>query len=123
MRYFLAIVLMLIIPLQSTWAVAEGLYGHFGNDASAARFHSHANDHDTHVVELVGHDNSVAGDTGNGHNDDGHHVSHSHPIFSSLVIEPNLKLGEASPGDPPTRLPASFTSHIPPLFDRPPSAR
>ena len=122
MHRLIAILLMLIVPLQFAWSATESLHGHLGDENSVAGFHFHDNNHDHHDDELVDHDSLAVDDTANGHNDDGRHDGHYHPIFSLLLIEPDLKLGEVSPDGPPVRPPASFTSHIPLLFDWPPSA-
>lgn len=123
MRRLLAVFLMLLVPLQFAWSAAQSLHGHIGEDVSVLGFHTHDHDHDHRDGELAAHDGLVDGDMDNGHNDDGQHGGHYHPVFSSLVIEIDLKLGEIAPDGPPVRPPTSFTSHIPPLFDWPPSAR
>lgn len=115
---------MLIVPLQFAWSAMESMHGHLGNDGSAAGFHFHDDDHDHHHdADVDDHADGEAGAPPQAHNDDGHHDGHSHPVFSMLVFEPSLKLGEALPHGPPMRPPSSFTSHIPLLFDWPPSAR
>jgi len=53
----------------------------------------------------------------------GHHDGHCHPAFSMILIEPQPALADLSRGGAPASPPASFTSHTPPLFDWPPSAR
>jgi len=113
---------MLIVPLQFAWSATESLHGHLGNEGSVSGFHSHDEDHDHHDAGTVDRDSLAAGDTPDGHNDDGHHDGHCHNFFSMLVIEPDLKLSKAPPNGRLIRPPASFTSHIPLLFDWPPSA-
>lgn len=122
MRRLIATLLLLIVPLQFAWSATENLHGHLDNKGPVLGFHSHDDDHHHHDDGAVDHDSFAASDTNDGHNDDGHHDGHYHPIFSTLLIESHLKLSEASPNGPPVRPPASFTSHIPPLFDWPPSA-
>ncbi|MDO8350657.1 MAG: hypothetical protein Q7S94_05850 [Gallionella sp.] len=122
MRRLIAILLLFIVPLQFAWSATESLHGHLGNEGSVSGFHFHDDDHDHHDADTVDRDILVAGDTPDGHNDDGHHDGHYHPVFNMLVIEPHLKLSKASPNGWLIRMPASFTSHIPLLFDWPPSA-
>ena len=122
MRRLLAILLLLLVPLQIVWSATESLHGHLGNEGSVSGLHFHDDDHGhDHDADLGDHDDSDIGVLQQGHNDDGHHDGHYHPAFSMLVFEPQLNLGAALPHGPPTRPPSSFTSHIPPLFDWPPS--
>jgi hypothetical protein len=123
MRRLIAILLMLIVPLQFAWSAAESLHGHLDNDASLIGFHFHDDDHDHHHDgDLANHDVFAANGLHDGHADDGHHDGHYHPVFSMLVFESALRLGDALPDGPSARLSVSFTSHIPLLFDWPPSA-
>lgn len=123
MRRLLAILLMLIVPLHFAWAAMESMHGHLGNDRSAAGFHVHYDDHH-HDADLDDHTDGTDGDgvSQQSHNDDGHHDGHYHPVFSMLLFESPLNLGEKLPHGPPLRPPSSFTSHIPLLFDWPPAA-
>ena len=122
MRRLLAILLLLLVPLQIAWSATESLHGHLGNEGSASEFHFHDDDHGhDHDADPGDRDDFDTGVLQQGHNDDGHHDGHYHPVFSMLVFESQLNLGEALPHGPPTRPPSSFTSHIPPLFDWPPS--
>ena len=114
----LALLLMLLVPLQVAWSSVAGLHGHLESKASEQGFHHHDDDH-AHNAEPADHDGLVAGDT---HGNDGHHDGHCHPVFSMLVIEPDLKLSTAAPDGPPVRRLFTFTSYTPLLFDRPPSA-
>lgn len=123
MRRFLAILLMMFVPLQLAWSAAGSLHGHLNDEVPVSGFHYHDDGHvHHHGAESDHHDGFSGGDTHNNHNDDGHHDGHYHPVFSMLVIEPDLRLGAATPNGPPVRVPIVFTSYIPPLFDRPPSA-
>ncbi|MBU1665450.1 MAG: hypothetical protein KKG92_08620 [Gammaproteobacteria bacterium] len=119
MRRFIALILMLIVPLQFAWSAAAGVHGHLGENVAALGAHAH--DHDNHDGEHADHD--VADDTDKGHNEDGHHGSHYHPVFSSILMETGLSLGISAPDGPPPHPLAAFLSHTPPLFDRPPLAR
>jgi len=106
---------MLLIPLQITWSSAEGIHGHLDGKASEQGFHHHDADSADHHAPVAGgiHDN---------HDSGGHHDGHCHHVFSMLVIEADLKLGETSLNGPPVRRLIAFTSYIPLLFDRPPLA-
>lgn len=122
MRRLIAILLLLLVPLQIAWSATESLHGHLGNEASASGLHFHDDDHGHgHDADLGDHDDGDTGVLQQGHNDDGHHDGHYHPVFNMLVFEAQLNLGEALPHGPPTRRQSSFTSHIPLLFDWPPS--
>jgi hypothetical protein len=57
------------------------------------------------------------------HNEDDHHLSHCHPVFTFIHTESNLALGTLRPEGPQSLLNASFISHTPPLFERPPLVR
>ena len=46
MHRILAILLMLLVPLQFAWAAAESVDGHWGEDVVALGFHVHDTDHD-----------------------------------------------------------------------------
>lgn len=117
MRRFIALILMLIVPLQFAWSVAAGLPGHVGKDVAALGLHAH--DHDYHDA---GHDAYLAGDTNNGHNDDGHHGGHCHHVLSIILPGSGLMPGMAQADGPIPRPPASFFSRTPALLDRPPLA-
>ncbi|PKO38868.1 MAG: hypothetical protein CVU33_07235 [Betaproteobacteria bacterium HGW-Betaproteobacteria-6] len=116
----LAILLMLIVPFQFAWSAVESMDGHLDHEGSASVFHYHDDDHH-HDGDVDHHDEMAGGLAEQGHNDDGHHDGHFHPVLNIIVFEPQLNLGKALPHDPPMRPPSSFTSHIPSLFDWPPS--
>lgn len=122
MRRFIAIIVMLVIPLQSAWSAVSGLYGHLDDNVAVAGFHSHAHEH-----EDAGHSSHTASvsacDTGSKHTEDGHHDGHCHHAFSPLLMETGLNLGVISSGGPILQPHAAFFSHTPPLFDRPPLMR
>lgn len=122
MRRFIALIIMLVIPLQSAWSAASGLDGHLGDDVAVAGFHTH--DHDHHDSGHSDHNVFVAiGDMDNSHNEDGHHDGHCHHTFSPMLMESCLNLVVASSGGPVPNPHAAFFSHTPPLLDRPPLAR
>jgi hypothetical protein len=118
MRRFIALIIMLIIPLQSAWSATAGLNGHLGNDATVVGTHAHS--HDYHNADL---DLAVSGSVDNDHNKDGHHGSHCHHVLSFLLHQPSLIPGLALSAGPILHPHAAFFSHTPPLFDRPPLAR
>lgn len=124
MRRLFAILLMLFVPIQFAWSAVQSVHGHLGHDELAAGFHYHDDHHHEHHHDADGddHDDAEAGSPPQAHNDDGHHDGHFHHVFSLIVVEPQPDLTEALPHAPPTRPPASFTSHIPSPFDRPPLA-
>ncbi len=120
MRRFVALILMFIVPLQFAWATAAGLHGHLGEDVSAIGLHVHGHDH--HDAGHTDHDASTADDTDNGHNDDGHHVSHCHHVFSPILMGQVIGLVVGPSDRLPMSLSVRFYSHTPPLIDRPPLA-
>ncbi len=118
MRRFIALIIMLIVPLQFAWAAAAGLHGHAGKDVATSGFHTH--DHDHHECAHPDHDST--GDTDHqDHNEDEHH-GHCHPVFTSILMESGVTLDIALSGGPILHQPAAFLSRTPPLLDRPPLA-
>ena len=123
MRRFIAILLMLLVPIQFAWSAVESVHGHLGHEDLASGFHYHDDNHEHHHdADGDDHDDSDVGVPLLVHNDDGHHDGHFHHVFSMLVFEPQQALTEALPHASPKRPPSSFTSHIPTLFDWPPLA-
>lgn len=118
MRRLLAILLLMIVPLQFAWSAVQGVHGHLGGNVAVAGFHAHDGDHAHQDA-----DPAATGGEHCSHNDDGHHDGHCHPAFSMILIEPQPALADLSRGGAPASPPAFFTSHTPPLFDWPPSAR
>ncbi|MCA1926179.1 MAG: hypothetical protein LDL16_07890 [Thiobacillus sp.] len=118
MRRFIALIIMLVVPLQFAWAATAGLHGHLEKDAASSGFHIHP-DHQQNADP--GH-NATGGTNNQDHNEDGHH-GHYHPVFSFILIESAVVLDMALPGGPILCPPAAFVSHTPPLLDRPPPAR
>ena len=120
MRRLIALIIMLVVPLQFAWATTAGLYGHL--DKAAAVTHVH--EHDYHQgASHASHNLAQFGNTGDAeHNTDGHHGSHCHHVFSFI-----LPLGDSLPSPqlssgPIQHAPAAFFSRIPPPLDRPPLA-
>jgi len=118
MRRFIALIIMLIVPLQFAWSAAAGLHGYTGD--GQARLGVHTHDHDHHAHGHPGH--GASGDTDKDHNQDGHH-DHYHPVFLAILAEPGLTLGSTLPGGPILHPPVVYLSRTPPLLDRPPLAR
>lgn len=121
MRRFLAILLMFLMPLQVTWAAAAALHGHFDDDGTVSLFHYH-DDHDHHGDAHHDDGSDATGLTGAEHHDVEHHEGHFHPVFTMFIVEPNVNLGLPLPDAHPPWPAQSFSSHIPPVFDRPPLA-
>lgn len=123
MRRLLALLLIVLVPLQFAWSAAHAMHGHGADDVAALGLHSHDSDHG-HDIDTHDDDHDDLASTGStGDSPDGGNPGHYHPVFSPLVIEPIVDLPRFEPDGPPAWLPATFTSHIPPLFDRPPLAR
>jgi hypothetical protein len=119
MRRLIALILLLIVPLQFSWSAAMGVHGHSGGDVVGAHIH----DHDYHDGGHSDHDLALAGDTDAGHNNDGHHVSHCHHVFSVIFMASLPTHGQHVSGAAPAHPAARFTSHTPILQDPPPPAR
>lgn len=115
MRRLVAVLIMLIVPLQSAWSAVSSLHVPLGNSVATGVMHTHEHVHPVHGS----HDISPA-DIPDGHGEDGHHNSHCHPVFNSILTESSLILGVAPNDGPILQAPTSFFSHTPPLFDRPP---
>src|SRR3989339_2096836 len=98
MRCLIALILLLIVPLQFSWAAAMGVHGHLGGDTRAVGVHAH--DHDFHASTESDHVHAMPGDSDVGHNDDGPHVSHCHHVFSVVFDTSGLTLGQSQPASP-----------------------
>lgn len=120
MRRYLAILLMLLLPLQVTWAAVASMHGHLDADESVALFHHHDDDHDhaAHHDE----DETVADVASADHHDDDHRDGHFHPAFTMFVVEPVVSIASPLPDVHSPGPGLSFTSHIPLPSDRPPLA-
>jgi hypothetical protein len=121
MRRFIILIIMLIVPLQFAWSAVAGLHGHVGEDVAALGFHTHDDHHDHH--DQTHPDHMAGGNTDKDHSEDGHHGSHYHPVFTSILMASGLRLDFAARSGPIAQSPAAFLSHTPPLLDRPPLAR
>jgi hypothetical protein len=121
MRRLIALILLLIVPLQFSWSAAMGVHGHRGCESHAVGMQ--VDDHDFHDAGHSDHDFALTGDTDTGHNGDGHHVSHCHHVFSVIFMASGLMPGQSQPGAAPAHPAARFTSHTPLLPDPPPPAR
>lgn len=121
MRRVLALLLMLIVPIQLALALEQGVHDHDRKDLVQWGYHAHLQDsHHDHEHASGAAFNGIDHD-GTNHQDDGHHGNHYHPVFSSLIADPGPSLVDTSPSGLAARPPASFISHIPPLFERPPA--
>jgi hypothetical protein len=121
MRRLIALILLLIVPLQFSWSAAMGVHGHRGSDSHAVGMQ--ADDHDLHASTDSDHTHTLAADTDVGHNDDGHHVSHCHHVFTAAFMVSGLTLGQSQPDAAPAHPAARFTSHTPLPQNPPPPAR
>jgi len=121
MRRLIALLLMLVLPLQSAWSAAAGVHGHLHGDAGASGVH--AQDCDYHDVGHADRDLSATADQDNGaRNDDGHHGNHCHHVLSAILIGAEPALAPAPSDDAVGHPPPRFHSHIPLPLDRPPPA-
>jgi hypothetical protein len=117
MRRALLIFLMMLVPFQAAWSAGHALHGHL--DATTAHNHSHDSDHEQEHgggVDFMADASAI-------HDDDGHHGSHVHAAYTFMVADAGIGLTNPRTGQPPPAPPASFTSHIPPLYDPPPVVR
>ncbi|KAB2311459.1 hypothetical protein F8A87_06520 [Betaproteobacteria bacterium SCN2] len=120
MRRLIALIIMLIVPLQSAWSVALGFHGHA--DVNAVGVHVH--DHDHHNTGHSAQDSTDASNSdGQQYSADGHHGNHCHHVFSFILHQPDTLTGLELNSEPVLHIPAAFLSRIPPLLDRPPLAR
>lgn len=120
MRRAILTFLMVIMPLQTAWSMVAGVYGHGEDMAISSGLHAHGHHHD---ADHPDHDLAAAVGDESGHNEDGHHLSHCHHVFTYLQQESSFALGTLRPAGPPSLLSATFISHTPPLFERPPSSQ
>ncbi len=112
MRRLLTLLLMCLVPLQYTWAVA-GLHAHAGEPADGESLPG------THLVAAtVGHDSgdSVAPvDAG-----EEPHCHFCHHLPSLLLLDSGPAAGIPPSGRPAAGRAAHHASYIPPVRDRPP---
>jgi hypothetical protein len=124
MRRLMMILLILLVPLQSAWSTGHALYGHSDDKVASTGPYVHAHDHDHDDDHRDRASAATPMDTdAPGHGDNKHHGCHFHPVFTVIPTDRSVPLSDDSPALPPSSRPASFTSHSPPLFDRPPSVR
>jgi hypothetical protein len=122
MRRLIALILLLIVPLQFSWAAAMGVHGHRGGDTRMLSACMPMTTIFTPArTRTMTH--TLAADTDVGHNDDGHHVSHCHHVFTAAFMDSGLTLGQSQPDAAPAHPAARFTSHTPLLQNPPPPAR
>lgn len=126
MNRFFAILLLVVVPTQYVWSMAQSVHGHLDGDASMMVLHTHGDDHqsvDHHDGDgLADSQSGAVLDAGDSTTGQGDHESHYHPIFSTLVFELVLEPTQVAPAGPPSWWSEAFKSHIPSQFDRPPSA-
>ena len=120
MYRLVALILMLIVPLQYAWSAASVLHGHLAG--APVSMSTHAHDHDFYAMGHVDHDLSVLGDQDGYHADD-HHGSHCHHVLSLALLEVGPLFAHEVSGCAPGSLNLTFHSRTPPPLDRPPSAR
>lgn len=126
MRRWITLLVMLVVPLQFTWALAAGVFDHLGDTAHHAA-HSHTHEpHPGHAyaVPLSGDTQPGSAEAVPGKPADCMHASaHCHPLFLSLPSVSNtLGLPRGAPA-PAVHPPARVLSRVPPLPDRPPLVR
>lgn len=125
MRSFIALLLTILLPTQTTWAVVQGL-PHMDASVSDLAVHEHSGPvvGDAMPGDSDGHD--VGGmDTYSSPDDTGSstssHSAHYHPVLSFVGLEPHScsilvashrRLASGS---------SFFRSRIPPPLDRPPA--
>lgn len=120
MRRLIALILMLIVPLQYAWSAVVELHGH--PVSAPVSMSTHAHDHDFHGSGHTDHDLSVSGDQ-DGYNTDDHHGSHCHHVLSLALLGDVPLLAHDVSGGRLISLSRAFHSRTPPPLDRPPSAR
>lgn len=120
MQRFIAIIIMLMVPLQTAWSAAMSLHGHMSGSELAGIMHVHEH---THQDDAHSHDDVAASADKESSHEDGHHDPHCHPVFNSVLAESRLTVGVDLTNTAIPQAPVSFYSHTPPLFDRPPLAR
>ena len=129
MRRLVLILLMLLVPTQASWSASHAIRGYVESMAVSDHFHAHGHDHrhDGEVSQETPSSCSVAGMLPDGdmtkHGDEGQHGCHFHPAFTLMLPTHPTGLPIAGAALPPSTPSTSFTSHIPPLSDRPPAAR
>ncbi|MHB1216419.1 MAG: hypothetical protein ACYCY9_15685 [Thiobacillus sp.] len=119
MRRFIALIIMIIVPLQFAWSAAAGLHGHMGQNVAAQGLHAH--DHDYHDAGHANH-GATNGGMDNDHNKDEHHGGHCHHVLSLILPESGLIQGLIPSGGRILHPHATFFTRTPPLLDRPPLA-
>ena len=117
MRRFTAILLMVLLPLQVTWSAVLSLHGHMDGSAPVSLFHYHDHHDSAHHAD---EDDFTASNLTSDNQDANPPEGHSHPVFTMLVVELTLNVGNPFPSVHPSWAAPSFTSHIPRLFNRPP---
>ena len=112
MRRFLALLLLVLLPLNAAFAAAAGYCQHQKESQQATHFGHHSHQHDRSADKL--------GDTGAQVDPD---CGFCHLSFSSFVPALSPSLGDSSPPQLVAQPVAEFRSATVDPFDRPPLAR
>lgn len=122
MRRLIAVILILFLPIQPAWSLAQA-YAHLDDSSVTLGFHEHhaddAHDHEHDADRFESTD--IVFDAQPGHDADGHHDGHAHAVFNMLVTETSILPADHMPHAAPMWRSLAFTSHIPLLFDWPPA--
>lgn len=121
-RRLVVLILLLLVPFQFAWSAVAGVHGHMGADAPAMGVHAHEHGHAHQEPGQVDPASGLANGVDTEHGEDGHHASHYHPVFSSVLMEHSLALTIDSAGGPPLARVTDFLSRVTPPLDRPPLA-
>ncbi len=111
MRRSIALLLMFLVPLQYTWAVAS--------------LHEHPDEHAAGDVLHIG-SHQAAPDTADPESNDGtgqadgDHGHHCHHVPSPIILDSGLRIGVQPPDKPAPASAEAHLSYIPPVVDRPP---
>ncbi|MGF1644843.1 MAG: hypothetical protein ACFCUJ_14495 [Thiotrichales bacterium] len=122
----IAIVLMLVLPLQFAWSAMAGVHGHLGSSERLMGIHTHVyahgHDHDASHGHHHEHQLSFSDTDPPEHGDDGHRVCHYHPVFTSILVAARLPISVVVPAEPILHRIAAYISRTSPPLDRPPLA-
>lgn len=122
MRRVIALIIMLVVPLQFAWSAVLNVHSHVESEAVVTQ---HVHDHDHHDG---GHLDRGLIDTepaeGDTHGSDcHHHASHCHHVFSFILHQSTPSASLELKAGPIAHIATAFVSRTPPPLDRPPLAR
>ncbi|MBI4741152.1 MAG: hypothetical protein HY777_06305 [Betaproteobacteria bacterium] len=123
MRLFLTLLLAVAIPFNAAFAVAAGWCDelqHAAHPGHHVHVHDHEHGNDSNDSGRAAGDVGQDGSAGSKQKADGHHHSHVHPVFSTMLPAPvglNLPVAPDAPLAPAAE---TFISAIPPRLERPP---